>query len=216
VNRIEEIHTLVLGGKRKEIEPIVLAALEDQISASTIIECAMRPAMNEVGDRFARGEFFLPDLILAAETTKTAIAVLRPFLGEMSGYVRSDAVVIGTVKGDLHDIGKNLVIATLEGVGFRVIDLGIDVSEEEFINAVRTHQPAVVGFSALLSTTMPNIAKTIDALQKAGLRDGRLMAVGGASVTQRHADEWRADVYAADAGTAARIIVERLVECSNT
>jgi 5-methyltetrahydrofolate--homocysteine methyltransferase len=123
---------------------------------------------------------------------------------------RPETIVIGTVEGDVHDIGKNLVIATLEGAGFRVVDIGIDVSAEAYVEAVKEHDPAVVGFSALLSTTMVNIPRTIEALETAGLREGRLMAVGGAPVTQRSADEWGADVYAADAGTAARIVTQRL------
>ena len=118
--------------------------------------------------------------------------------------------MIGTVEGDVHDIGKNLVIATLEGAGYEVVDLGIDVPDQTFVDAVREHDPAVVGFSALLSTTMVNIPRVIEALKEAGLREGRLVAVGGAPVTQRNADEWGADIYASDAGTAANIVSQRL------
>jgi 5-methyltetrahydrofolate--homocysteine methyltransferase len=166
--------------------------------------------MNEVGERFASGEFFLPDLILAAEATKSAIKFLQPYFGQDDSLSHGQTIVIGTVQGDLHDIGKNLVIATLEGVGFEVVDLGIDVPPQQFVEAVRAHQPAVVGFSALLSTTMPNIRNSIEALEEAGLRHGRLMAIGGAPVDRRHVEEWGADVYAPDAGTAARIITETL------
>ena len=128
--------------------------------------------------------------ILAAETTKRAINYLRPMLGSGGAASRQETVVIGTVQGDMHDIGKNLVIATLEGTGYKVVDLGVDVAPERFVEAVRSHDPSVVGFSALLSTTMVNIPRTIDALEEAGLRRGRLLAVGGAPVTQRNADEW--------------------------
>lgn len=207
---LDDIYSVVLEGKRHEVEGLVEQALNQGISATDIIEKALRPAMDEVGLRFSRAEFFLPDLILAAETTKRAVAYLRPFLGERGLASRQETVVIGTVQGDLHDIGKNLVAATLEGTGYRVVDLGVDVAPERFVEAVRTHKPAVVGFSALLSTTMVNIPRTIEALREAGLRDDLLIAVGGAPVTQRNADEWQADIYAPDAGSAARIVTEKL------
>ena len=210
MNTLELIYAAVMHGKRNEIEALVRNALEEGQVASDIIEQSLRPAMDEVGQRFSRAEFFLPDLILAAEATKRAINYLRPLLGDAGAANRQETVVIGTVQGDMHDIGKNLVIATLEGTGYRVIDLGVDVAPEKFVAAVREHNPAVVGFSALLSTTMVNIPKAIEALQEAGLREGRLMAVGGAPVTQRNADEWAVDLYAADAGTAARIVTEKI------
>jgi methylmalonyl-CoA mutase cobalamin-binding domain/chain len=210
MNILDDIYSCVLEGRRNEVEILVKQALEENVSATDIIEKALRPAMDEVGLRFSRAEFFLPDLILAAETTKRAVAYLRPLLGEKGVTSRQETVVIGTVQGDLHDIGKNLVIATLEGTGYRVVDLGVDVAPERFVEAVRMHKPAVVGFSALLSTTMVNIPRPIDALREAGLREEVLIAVGGAPVTQRNADEWQADIYAPDAGTAARVITERL------
>lgn len=210
MNELEQIYTSVLQGDRKKVEALVREALDQGSAATAIVQDALRPAMNEVGERFARAEFFLPDLILAAEATKTAIDYLRPHLGQAGPVSRQETVVIGTVQGDVHDIGKNLVIATLEGTGYRVIDLGVDVSPEKFVEAIRTHDPAVIGFSALLSTTMVSIPKTIDVLEEAGLREGRLLAVGGAPVTQRNADEWGVDIYAADAGTAARLVTETL------
>ena len=210
MSTLQQIYDVILQGKRNEVEALVKQALDEGHSATAIIEQALRPAMDEVGERFSRAEFFLPDLILAAEATKRAIAFLRPLLADGSAASRQETVVIGTVQGDLHDIGKNLVVATLEGTGYRVVDLGVDVPPEKFVEAVRTHNPAVVGFSALLSTTMVNIPRTIDALREAGLRDGRLLAVGGAPVTQRNADEWQVEIYAADAGTAARLVTERL------
>ena len=207
---LDQIYAVVLEGKRHEVEALVKQALDEGIPANDIVERALRPAMDEVGQRFARAEFFLPDLILAAEATKRAIAYLRPALGETGAISRQEVIVIGTVQGDLHDIGKNLVIATLEGTGYKVIDLGVDAAPEKFVEAVRVHNPAVVGFSALLSTTMVNIPRTIQALEEAGLREGRLLAVGGAPVTQRNADEWKVDIYAPDAGTAARLVTEKL------
>jgi 5-methyltetrahydrofolate--homocysteine methyltransferase len=207
---LERIHETVLTGRRHEIAGLVQQALGEGVRATSIVNEALRPAMSEVGERFSRAEAYLPDLILASEATKNAIALLRPLLSEGGLAQRHETIVIGTVEGDVHDIGKNLVIATLEGAGFEVIDVGIDVPAERFIQAVRDHDPAVVAFSALLSTTMVEIPRAIEALEEAGLREGRLMAVGGAPVTQRNADEWGAEIYAGDAGTAARIVTERL------
>lgn len=208
-----EMYQAVLTGKHREMEALVQQALDEGISVSDIIQKTLRPAMNEVGERFSTGEFFLPDLILSADAMKQAIGFLRPLMTAEDAESKQETVVIGTVQGDVHDIGKNLVVATLEGSGYKVFDLGVDVPAENFIEAVKEHDPAVVGLSALLSTTMVNVPKVIQALEEAGLREGRLIAVGGAPVTERSADEWSADVYAADAGTAARLITESL-ECS--
>lgn len=207
---LDAIYHAVLGGKRLEIEALVTQALAGGAEPAQIIDDALRPAMDEVGDLFSSGEFFLPDLILASDATKVAIGYLRPMLGAAGEISRDQTVVIGTVQGDMHDIGKNLVIATLEGTGYRVIDLGVDVPIQRFVDAVREHNPAVVGLSALLSTTMVNIPKTIAALEEAGLREGRLIAVGGAPVQNRNAEDWKADIYAADAGTAAKLVSARL------
>jgi corrinoid protein of di/trimethylamine methyltransferase len=210
VTTLDDVYKLVLTGKRHEIAALVQLALDEGSGPAEIVEQALRPAMNEVGERFSRAEAFLPDLILASEATKNAVAVLRPLLAQDEFAEQQETIVIGTVEGDMHDIGKNLVIATLEGAGYRVVDVGIDVPADRFVEAVRDHDPAVVGFSALLSTTMVEIPRVIEALQEAGLRQGRMIAVGGAPVTQRNADEWGADIYAGDAGTAARIVSERL------
>jgi len=206
----DELYETVLNGKRGEVQALVRRALDEGVAPMAIVEQTLRPAMNEVGERFSRAEFYLPDLILASEAMKNAIGTLQPWLAGLEGAVPQHSIVLGTVEGDLHDIGKNLVKATLEGAGHRVIDLGVDAAPDKFIAAVREHDPAVVGFSALLSTTMVNIPKTIQALDEAGLRQGRLLAVGGAPVTQRNADEWGAEIYAADAGTAMRVINEAL------
>ena len=207
---LDDIYAMVLNGQRHEIAALVQGALDAGVPPATIVDEALRPAMNEVGERFSRAEAYLPDLILASEATKSAIALLRPLLVGEGMAMHQETIVIGTVEGDVHDIGKNLVIATLEGAGYRVIDIGIDMPADRFVEAVRDYDPAVVGLSALLSTTMVNIPRTIEALEEAGLREGRLMAVGGAPVTQRSADEWGADIYAPDAGTAARVVSERL------
>jgi len=208
----ESLYEAVLTGKTKEIEPLVQQAFDEGATASALVQETLRPAMDEVGDRFSKGDFFLPDLILSAEAMKNAIELLRPMLAEGDAAVRSETIVIGTVQGDVHDIGKNLVVATLEGSGYKVVDLGVDVSPEEYVEAVREHDPIVVGCSALLSTTMVNVPKVIEALEEAGLREGRLIAVGGAPVTERSADVWAADIYAADAGTAARLVTEGIAQ----
>ena len=205
-----EIYQAVLTGKHREIEALVQQALDEGISVAAIIQETLRPAMNEVGTRFSTGEFFLPDLILAADAMKQAIGFLRPLLAAEDAESKQETVVIGTVQGDVHDIGKNLVVATLEGSGYKVIDLGVDVPAEKFVEAVKEHDPAVVSLSALLSTTMVGVPKVIQALEEASLRKGRVIAVGGAPVTERSAELWSADIYAADAGTAARLITESL------
>ncbi len=209
---LDELYSVVLTGQRGQVEEVVQKALDEGFGPLEIIEQTLRPAMGEVGERFSRAEFFLPDLILAAEAMKNATAYLRPLLAAQGELPAQETVVIGTVEGDLHDIGKNLVIATLEGAGYEVVDLGVDVKAEKFVEAAREYDPAVVGFAALLSTTMVNVPKTINALAEAGLREERLMAVGGAPVTQRNADEWGADIYAADAGAAVRVVNEVLAK----
>ncbi len=210
MSAMEALYEAVLNGRRAEVEGLVQKALNAGVSPMAIIEKILRPAMGEVGERFSRGEFFLPDLILAANSMKMATEYLRPLLADRTDLVTQETVVIGTVEGDLHDIGKNLVIALLEGTGYRVVDLGVDAKPEKYVEAVRENNPAVIGFSALLSTTMVNVPKTIGALEDAGLRQGRILAVGGAPVTQRNADAWSVEVYAPDAGTAVRIINEIL------
>jgi 5-methyltetrahydrofolate--homocysteine methyltransferase len=204
---LDKLYEQILNGKRSEVENSVHQALSEGHQAMEIIEKTLRPAMGEVGELFSTGEFFLPDLVLAASAMKNAMNLLRPLLTE-NGASRQEVVVIGTVFGDLHDIGKNLVIATLEGSGFKVVDLGIDVPANKFVTAIQEHKPVVLGISSLLSTTMKNIPTVLQAINKAGLRDGLLIAVGGAPVTKRNADEWGVEIYAPDAGTAARIINE--------
>jgi 5-methyltetrahydrofolate--homocysteine methyltransferase len=206
----DAIYDAVLHGRRTKIDGLLKEALDAGIPPADIIQEDLRPAMDEVGTRFSTGEYFLPDLILSAEAMKSAIGYLRPLLTEGDVTARQEKIVVGTVQGDVHDIGKNLVIATLEGSGYQVIDLGVDVPASRFVEAVQEHDPAAVGLSALLSTTMVNVPKTIKALDNAGLRQGRIIAVGGAPVTQRSADIWGADIYAPDAGTAAKLVTERL------
>jgi 5-methyltetrahydrofolate--homocysteine methyltransferase len=209
MSTLEDLYDAILDGRRAEVAGLVQKALGEGVAPMTIVEETLRPAMGEVGELFSRGEFFLPQLVLSAAAMKNATETLRPLLaGQAIG--KQETVVLGTVQGDVHDIGKNLVAATLEGAGYRVVDLGVDAPSEKFVEAVKDNDPAVIGFSALLSTTMVNIPRTIHAIEEAGLRQGRILAVGGAPVTQRNADEWGVEVYAADAGTAVRVINEAL------
>lgn len=212
MSALEDLYDAILDGRRSEVAGLVQRALDTGVAPTAIVEETLRPAMGEVGDLFSRGEFFLPQLLLSASAMKIATETLRPYLVGTSDADRQEAVVIGTVQGDVHDIGKNLVAATLEGAGYRVVDIGVDASPGKYVEAVRANDPAVVGFSALLSTTMVQIPATIKALEDAGLRKGRVFAVGGAPVTQRNADEWGVEVYAADAGTAVRVINQALAQ----
>jgi 5-methyltetrahydrofolate--homocysteine methyltransferase len=209
MSTLGDLYDAILDGRRAEVAGLVQKALDEGVTPMTIVEETLRPAMGEVGELFSRGEFFLPQLVLSAAAMKNATETLRPLLaGQTIG--KQETVVLGTVQGDVHDIGKNLVAATLEGAGYRVVDLGVDAPIEKFVDAVKDNDPAVIGFSALLSTTMVNIPRTIQAIEEAGLLQGRILAVGGAPVTQRNADEWGVEVYAADAGTAVRVINEAL------
>ena len=210
MSALEDLYEAILEGQRFAVAGLVQRALDAGVVPAAIVEGTLRPAMGEVGELFSRGEFFLPQLLLAASAMKIATETLRPLLVDAAGVNRQEAVVIGTVQGDVHDIGKNLVVATLEGAGYRVVDIGVDASPSKYVEAVRAHDPAVIGFSALLSTTMVYIPTTIKALEEAGLRAGRILAVGGAPVTQRNADEWGVEAYAADAGTAVRVIEQAL------
>ncbi len=210
MSALEDLYEAILEGQRFAVAGLVQRALDAGVVPAAIVEGTLRPAMGEVGELFSRGEFFLPQLLLAASAMKIATETLRPLLVDAAGVNRQEAVVIGTVQGDVHDIGKNLVVATLEGAGYRVVDIGVDASPSKYVEAVRAEDPAVVGFSALLSTTMVYIPTTIKALEEAGLRAGRILAVGGAPVTQRNADEWGVEAYAADAGTAVRVIEQAL------
>jgi len=206
---LQQICEGVIAGDAPGVKKLVEQAVAEGVPPSEIISRYLIPAMTEVRARFERGEFYVPEMLIAARAIKTGLTVLKPLLveGELETAGR---VVMGTVKGDLHDIGKNLVSMMLEGAGFEVADLGVDVPPERFVGAVREENPDIVGMSALLTTTMLAMRSTIEALVKAGLRDGVKVMVGGAPVTQRYADEIRADGYAPDAGSAVRKAKELL------
>jgi methylmalonyl-CoA mutase cobalamin-binding domain/chain len=169
----------------------------------TLLFEALIPSLEEVGARFERGDFFVPEMLIAGRAMAGAMERLRPLLAE-TGVETVGKFLMGTVKGDVHDIGKNLVNIMLEGAGFEVIDLGVQVAPEKFIAAIEEHQPDIVGMSAFLTTTMPMFKANINALEKAGLRDTVIVMVGGAPVTQEYADAVGADGYAADASATVR------------
>jgi 5-methyltetrahydrofolate--homocysteine methyltransferase len=170
---------------------------------STLLFDALIPALEEVGARFERGDFFVPEMLIAGRAMAGSMEVLRPLLAD-TGVETIGKFVMGTVQGDVHDIGKNLVNIMLEGAGFEVIDLGVQVKPEKFVAAIEQHQPDIVGFSAFLTTTMPMFKANINALVKAGLRDEVIVMVGGAPVTQEYADVVGADGYAADASQTVK------------
>ena len=201
---IETIYQAVLEGDADEAASQVQAGLDAGIAPSDILNKGCIAAMAEVGRLFEEGEMFVPEMLIAARAMQAGMAVLKPHLAE--GEITSAGkVILGTVAGDLHDIGKNLVGMMMEGAGFEIVDLGTDVTADAFVEAVREHNADIVGMSALLTTTMPSMTATVEALTEAGLRDKIKVLIGGAPVTQAYADEIGADGFAPDASSATRV-----------
>ena len=201
--KIDEVKEMTIKGKTKIVPGLVQAAL-DEGSAPTDILNAMIDAMGVVGERFKNNEIFVPEMLIAAKAMKKGVEVLKPHLGGGSTGV-CGKFIIGSVAGDLHDIGKNLVAMMIESAGFEVIDLGVDVSIDKFIETIRANPEChVVGLSALLTTTMPSLRDTVAALNKEDFRDRIKIMVGGAPITQEFADEIGADAYTPDAASAAQ------------
>jgi 5-methyltetrahydrofolate--homocysteine methyltransferase len=198
-----------LVGNKPRVLDLTHEGLEVGLTPETMLFDALIPSLEEVGARFERGDFFVPEMLVAGKAMSGALDILRPLLAE-TGAQTVGTFLMSTVKGDVHDIGKNLVNIMLEGAGFHVIDLGVQVSPEKVIAGIQEHNPDIVGFSAFLTTTMPMFKANINALQKAGLRDQVIVMVGGAPVTQEYADAVGADGYAADAATAVRKAKELL------
>jgi 5-methyltetrahydrofolate--homocysteine methyltransferase len=198
---LTQLYDFTLVGNAPEVLQLTNAGLEMGISPETLLFDALIPSLEEVGARFERGDFFVPEMLIAGKAMAGALERLRPLLAE-TGVQTVGKFVMGTVKGDVHDIGKNLCNIMLEGAGFHVIDLGVQVSPEKFVEAVVEHEPDIVGFSAFLTTTMPMFKANVNALEKAGLRDKVIVMVGGAPVTKEYADAVGADGYAADASAA--------------
>jgi 5-methyltetrahydrofolate--homocysteine methyltransferase len=204
VAQLQLLAESVIAGRRADADRETREALAGGVSPRAILAEGLIAPMAEVGARFERGEFYVPEMLVAARAMQAGLAVLKPHLAE-GGVQMRGKVVIGTVKGDLHDIGKNLVAMMLEGAGFEVIDLGTDVAPEKFAAAVREHKPSLVGMSALLTTTMKAMQPTIEAIEDIGLRTQVKVLVGGAPITEDFAKSIGADGYAADASRAVAI-----------
>jgi methylmalonyl-CoA mutase cobalamin-binding domain/chain len=201
---LQGLYDQTLVGNAPAVLDLTNEGLATGLTPERMLFEALIPSLEEVGARFERGDFFVPEMLIAGKAMSGALDVLRPLLAE-TGAETVGKFVMGTVKGDVHDIGKNLVNIMLEGAGFEVIDLGVQVAPEKFIAAIEEHKPDIVGFSAFLTTTMPMFKANINALQKAGLRDSVIVMVGGAPVTQEYADAVGADGYAADASAAVKL-----------
>lgn len=206
---LEDIRASVIDGQAERAERLTRQALDENVRPATILNEALVSAMDEVGVRFQNNDFFLPEVLIAAKAMNAAMDVLKPLLTQTEAKPRGK-VVIGTVQGDRHDIGKNLVAMMMEGAGFEVIDLGVDVSTQQFVDAVAEHRPDIVAMSALLTTTMPSMRDTLSALEKVALRDKVKVMIGGAPVGQRFAEEIGADAYAPDSASAVTRMKEIL------
>ncbi len=198
---LDQIAKELFAGNAKAVAELTQKALSEGFSPQEILNEGMIRGMNEVGVKFKANEIYVPEVLIAARAMKAGMEILKPKLAE-TGVEPVGKMIIGTVKGDLHDIGKNLVAMMMEGAGFEVIDLGIDVPAEKFIQAIEEYQPQLVGMSALLTTTMIQIRENIKAFQEASIRDQVKVMIGGAPVTQKFADEVGADGYAPDAASA--------------
>jgi 5-methyltetrahydrofolate--homocysteine methyltransferase len=199
-----ELFESVIQGKSDQTRALVQKALDQGVAVEDILQKGLVSAMSEVGDRFEKGEFYVPEMLIAARAMQAGMGLLRPYLVE-SGVEPAGTAVLGTVKGDLHDIGKNLVAMMLEGAGFNVIDLGTDVPPEVFAQTLREQNADIVGMSALLTTTMQSMRQTIDAIEDLGWRDKVKIMVGGAPLTEEFAREIGADGYAPDASRAVTL-----------
>ena len=206
---LQQIYNETLVGNKPAVVELTTRGIEAEMDPNTLLFEALIPALEEVGARFERGDFFVPEMLISGRAMTGALELLRPLLVD-SGTAKVGTFLMGTVQGDVHDIGKNLVNIMLEGAGFDVIDIGVQVRPETFIAAIEEHKPDVVGFSAFLTTTMPMFKANIEAIERAGLRDDVIIMVGGAPVTQEYADVVGADGYAADASSATKRAKELL------
>ncbi len=201
---LSELYDAILTGNAKKAEEVTTAALEEKIDPTELLSKHMIPAMDEVGKRFECNEYFVPELLIAARAMKASMALMAPALAA-AGAEAAGRVVIGTVQGDLHDIGKNLVASMLEGAGFDVVDLGVDVSPEKFVEAAQEQEGSLVALSALLTTTMTQMKAVVEKLEASGVRDKYKVIIGGAPITQQYADEIGADGYSDNASAAVAL-----------
>ena len=199
---LTEISELLQKGKANEVKELAQKALDEGIAAKQVLEEGLMPGMSIIGDKFKKNEVYVPEVLIAARAMNAGIEILKPHMSDADATDRG-TVVLGTVKGDLHDIGKNLVKIMMEGKGMNVVDLGIDVAPEKFVEAVKENNADVVACSALLTTTMTEMENVVKALEEAGIRDNVTVMVGGAPVTQSFCDSIGADRYAPDAASAA-------------
>ena len=204
MSQLSAITETLIAGDGELLQQMVREALAGGVSASAILNDGLIAGMDIVGEKMESGDMFIPEVLMAAQAMGESVEVLKPLLadGESS---KVGKVVLGTVKGDLHDIGKNLVKMMMESAGFETIDLGVDISPEDFVKAIVENQPDIVGLSALLTTTMPMMKRSIETIEESGLRRNLKIIVGGAPVNQAFADEIGADGYAPDAGSASKL-----------
>jgi 5-methyltetrahydrofolate--homocysteine methyltransferase len=202
--KVTDIYQAVLIGDMNSATEAVQFALDKDIAAEVILHQGLIPAMEEVGRLFEEGEYFVPEMLISARAMQACLGILKPLLVD-ADIKPAGRVVIGTVKGDLHDIGKNLVAMMLEGGGFEIIDLGTDVTPDKYIEAIQKEEVDILGMSALLTTTMPNMGAIINAISEAGLRDKVKIIIGGAPVTADYADQIGADGFAPDASQAVSL-----------
>jgi 5-methyltetrahydrofolate--homocysteine methyltransferase len=201
---LQNIYNGILDGNRDMVRTNVQKAIDAKMSPAVILNDAMVASMAEVGKRFEEGEYYVPEMLIAARAMKEGLALLKPHLKEAK-VASAGKVAAGTVRGDLHDIGKNLVCMMLEGAGYEILDLGTDVTPEKFVEAVRDSHVDFIAMSALLTTTMPNMQQTVDALKAAGVREKVKVMIGGAPVTESYARQIGADGYAPDASRAVAL-----------
>jgi len=198
---LEKMTNALIAGKQDEVIKLTQEALDGGTAAKEILDNGLLAGMDVVGQRFKAGDMFIPEVLLCARCMHGAMDILKPLLSE-SDAAGAGTYLIGTVEGDLHDIGKNLVSMMLQGAGFKVVDLGTNITAQQFVDAVKEHNPKVIGMSALLTTTMPKMEETIAALKEAGIRDQVKIMAGGAPVTQDFVDKIGADAYGANAASA--------------
>jgi len=199
-----DLYNAILTGNAKKADEVTKAAIAEKVDPTELVQKYMIPAMDEVGKRFECNEYFVPELLIAARAMKTSLELITPLLTD-AGVEPVGRVVIGTVQGDLHDIGKNLVASMLEGGGFQVVDLGVDVPPEKFAEAAKEKDGTIVALSALLTTTMTMMKNVIQALEAAGIRANTKVMIGGAPITQQYADEIGADGYSDNASAAVAL-----------
>lgn len=201
---LQMITETLISGDGNTLRELVQKALDAGVPAGEILQKGLIAGMDIVGEKMERGDMFIPEVLMSAKAMGISVEILKPLLAEGEG-ASAGKVLIGTVKGDLHDIGKNLVSMMMESAGFEVIDLGIDVEPGKFVEAIKENQPVIVGLSALLTTTMPMMKQTVDSIKEAGMRDTLKIIVGGAPVNKAFADEIGVDGYAPDAGAACKM-----------